>query len=90
MMKLARLVFSSLVSQTKGILMIACPKFPKTPKIMIDGAISLKLRGPLIIFEKEMTNKRNNVDSKCYANYVGPKLAQFYNEQRIEIQSRMG
>jgi hypothetical protein len=37
-----------------------------------------------------MMNKRNNVDSKCYANYVGSKLAQFYNEQRIEIQSCMG
>ena len=66
------------------------PKFPKAPKIMIGGAISLELKGPLIIFEKEMTNKRNNVDSKCYANYVVPQLTQFYNEQRVEIQSCMG
>ena len=27
---------------------------------------------------------------KCYAKYVVPELAQFYNEQRVEIQSRMG
>lgn len=37
-----------------------------------------------------MTNKRNNVDAKCYADYVVPQLAQFYDEQRVEIQSRMG
>jgi hypothetical protein len=66
------------------------PKFPKTPKIMISGAISLELKGLLIIFEKDMTNKKNNVDASCYANFVVPELARFYNQLRTEIQVRMG
>jgi hypothetical protein len=28
-----------------------------------------------VIFEKEITNANDNVDSKCYANYMVPKLA---------------
>jgi hypothetical protein len=61
------------------------PKFSKTPKIIIGGAISLELKGPLIIFEKEMTNAKDNVDGKYYANHVVPELAQFYAEYRVEI-----
>lgn len=57
---------------------------------MIGGATSLESKGPLIVFEDEMTNARNNVDTNCYANHVVPELAQFYNEQRHEIQSRIG
>ena len=66
------------------------PKFGKTPKVMIGGAISLELKGPLIVFDKDMTNAKDNVNAVCYANHVVPELAQFYNEQRQEIQARMG
>jgi Fungal protein kinase len=50
-------------------------KFLKTSKIIIGGAISLKLKGPLVTFEKGITNANDNVDGKCYANYVVPELA---------------
>jgi hypothetical protein len=61
------------------------PKFLKISKIIIGGAISLELKGPLIIFEKGMINAKDNVDAKYYADYVVPELAQFYAEHRIEI-----
>jgi hypothetical protein len=32
-----------------------------------------------------MTNTKDNVDGKCYADYVVSELAQFYAEHRIEI-----
>jgi hypothetical protein len=54
-----------------------CPtfKFPKTSKIIVGGAISLKLKGLLIIFEKEITNVNDNVDGKCYVNDTVTLLA---------------
>jgi hypothetical protein len=66
------------------------PKFSKIPKVMIGGAISLELKGPLIVFDREMTNAKDNVNAACYVNHVVPELAQFYSEQRQEIQARMG
>jgi hypothetical protein len=57
---------------------------------MTGGAISLELKGPLILFEKPMTNSNNNVDADCYVNYVVPELKTFYDTHRSEIQARMG
>jgi hypothetical protein len=66
------------------------PKFPRIPKLMIGGAISLESKGPLILFEKPMTNSKNNVDANCYVNSVVPELKAFYETQRSELQVRMG
>jgi hypothetical protein len=60
------------------------PKFKDVPKIIINGAIAVDLKGPLIIFNKEkgIINAKGNVDSKVYVDHVVSRLVEFYFKVR--------
>jgi hypothetical protein len=54
------------------------PKFANIPKVMIGGAIAVDVKG--------MTNAKGNVDSNSYVDHVLPKLAEFYDEVRTQVE----
>jgi hypothetical protein len=45
---------------------------------MIGGAIAVDVKG--------MTNAKGNVDSNSYVDHVLPKLAEFYDEVRTQVE----
>ena len=54
------------------------PKFKKYAACMVWSIISLNIKGPLVIFEKEWcTNKKKTVNSKVYIQHILPFVRAF-------------